>query len=145
MSPSRTSWSSAPLAATLSVAPSCAVFGTMRLLSQTVAMTPGTPGTPLRPPARATADGSCQRRLRGRRAGGREPPPLRALLAESPAVLFVLLVAPLAADSPPAAGVAEPFAVPFAVPLAVPFDVVPFVEDAPGVRLTGFAPGRFVG
>src|SRR3954468_21904492 len=126
MSPSRTNGSSLAAAAVsadvsavgcavvsaFSVPSSCAVFGTM-LSSQTVAAPP----VP-RPPAAAAAPGgrggSCQRRLRGRRAGGRAALPLPAGL---PALLAAPLVAPLV--EPLAAGFAPGRGALFGAPLAL--------------------------
>src|SRR3954468_2427682 len=164
MSPSRTSGSSpvppvdaAPVVTALvsavvsafSVSSSCAVFGTM-LSSRTVAAPPVT-----RPTAAAAVPGgrggSGQRRLRGRRAGGRAALPLRA---PSPAELTASLAAPsLAAPSlvaPPAAGFAPGRGALFGNPLVLDglratTGLAPgfgLVMSTAGSWRAGFCPGR---
>src|SRR4051812_35612844 len=111
MSPSRTSWSSALLGAAVpSVTSPCAVLGTASPL-RTVRR-PEQAGRPLRSPWR-TRVARGQRRLRPRRAGGRELVEPRAPLVfgfpflAAPFALPVALAVPLAeaaapVDAPPA-------------------------------------------
>src|SRR5690606_12933869 len=118
MSPSRISWSEVELG------PSCAVFGTMRLLSERAAR-PVPRDAPLRPLGGDREWLVGQRRLRGRRAGGRWPPPLRAPRSAPP----TLLPAPL----------------PEEVSFGSPARGAPFAPEPVGLRVIGLAPGRFAG